>query len=341
MASTATETATPSSNNNNNVTKNMAPLKMKKKPSDSGNVLSKQNRITFTAGLIAGAVSRTMTAPLDRIKLLMQEGRIQQHTMPHPTVHRLARDHHRPRYGLLKIVTIVLREGGVKAFWRGNGVNCLKAGPEFATMFLVRQLIVDRFGTGKPGLMENFVLSASAGGTAQVIIYPMELVKARMAVSAAGEYRGVADCITQCYRRGGFFEFYKGMGANLAGIVPNRGAEMGLFFTLEQSWTTYFNERPPLFVLTGMGMFASMTAQVLTYPLNLIRLKMQIQGTNGRPSHSGSVPCARHIYHTEGLHGFFRGLLPNMLKGVPASTLMYVTFREAKVMMENWCGEEE
>eukprot|EP00759_Apiculatamorpha_spiralis_P016199 PhF_6_TR22529/c5_g2_i1/m.31991/K14684/SLC25A23S; solute carrier family 25 (mitochondrial phosphate transporter), member 23/24/25/41 len=178
--------------------------------SSSSSMFSRENGITFTAGMIAGCCSRTLTAPLDRIKLLMQEGRIAQHTMAHPTVHKLARDLQRPRYNLPEVIRVVIREGGVKSFWRGNGINCLKAGPEFATMFTVRQLLYDTFSSdgGKSSSFgEGFVLSAAAGATAQGIIYPLELVKARMAVSSAGEYKSIFDCIRQCWVKGGVREF--------------------------------------------------------------------------------------------------------------------------------------
>jgi solute carrier family 25 phosphate transporter 23/24/25/41 len=271
----------------------------------------------------------------------MQEGRIAQHTMPHPTVHILARNIHRPQYNILEIIRLVLREGGVKAFWRGNGINCLKAGPEFATMFTVRQLLIDKCGSGSGSHFENFALSAAAGGIATTFIYPLELIKARMAVSSDGEYKSVVDCVRQCWRKGGPLEFYHGLGANLAGIVPTRGSEMGIFFSLEAAWKRYTGARPSTLMLMGMGVIASTTSQVLTYPLNLVRLKMQIQGMNGRPRvHANMFQCIQHILATEGAPGLYRGILPNLLKGVPASTLMYVTFRETKLVLESLTGAE-
>ena len=97
------------------------------------------------------------------------------------------------------------------------------------------------------------MLAGAAGATAQILIYPMELIKARMAVASAGEFRGLGDCVVQCWRRGGAREFYKGLGANLSGIVPNRGIEMGLFFTLEDLWRSSTGEAPPVKALTVMG----------------------------------------------------------------------------------------
>ena len=300
---------------------------------------------TFVAGLVAGCFSRTLTAPLDRIKLLMQEGRILQHTMPHPTVHILARDLQRPRYSVPEIIRVVIREGGLRSFWRGNGVNCLKSGPEFATMFTARHFFEQHFRSTKretsveKNLLENFVLAAAAGATAQMLIYPMELLKARMAVASSGEFSGLGDCISQCWKRGGAREFYKGLGANLSGIVPNRGIEMGLFFSLEDLWRSSMDYSPPVGVLTLIGMVSSTFAQVATYPLNLVRLKMQIQGVNGRPVIYTSVThCIRHILCQEGWRGLFRGLLPNLIKGVPASTTMYVTFRATKNALDDYCG---
>ena len=64
----------------------------------------------LTAGLVAGVISRTTTAPMDRLKVMLQA--------------------HPKNSSVMQTFRFIMREGGALAFWRGNGVNCIKIGPE-------------------------------------------------------------------------------------------------------------------------------------------------------------------------------------------------------------------
>lgn len=293
---------------------------------------------TFVAGGVGGAVSRTFTAPLDRIKVLAQEGRVVQWAAAHPTVHQPIRapgDIER----MAQLARYVFQyQGGVKGFWRGNGVNCMKAGPEFATAFMTRQFYVQRIcrDPANPTFGENFLVGALGGTTAQSLLYPLEVVKTRMAVSGNGEYSNIADCFVQSLRRGGIADLYRGIGANAAGLFPHRGLEMGIFFTLQQQIARrYSDSTVPLAATTCISFVASTVAQVLTYPLNLVRTRLQTQGVNGRPlRYKGMVHCVQSILADEGVRGLFVGLAPNMLKAVPASMIMYIAFNQTRAQLE-------
>lgn len=69
------------------------------------------------AGAMAGAVSRTISAPFDRIKVLLQVQGAQLINI------RACFQH-------------MQREGGVRSFWRGNGINVMKIAPELAFKFM-------------------------------------------------------------------------------------------------------------------------------------------------------------------------------------------------------------
>ena len=67
---------------------------------------------TFLMGGVAGVISRTVTAPIDRLKIFFQ-------------VH-----HQSPQAGYGKTLRFMIKEGGLKSLWRGNGINVLKIIPE-------------------------------------------------------------------------------------------------------------------------------------------------------------------------------------------------------------------
>lgn len=278
---------------------------------------------TLAAGMTAGAVSRTATAPLDRLKTLAQEGLVGKNV-------KHASEFARMRY----LSSHIYKLGGVKAFWRGNGTNCLKAGPEYAVAFTARQRLADVICADRkhPTGLENFGLGAASGLTAQLLLYPLETTKTRMAVAKTGEYSGIADCIRQSVQRGGVRDLYRGLAANLAGVVPHRSIEMGLFFTGEQALRRLNNDAAPAWPLvSAVGFGASIVGQIVTYPLNLARTKLQTQGVNGRPvQYHSLVHCLRTVAKTHGVRGWFVGLAPNMLKAAPASTIMYTCFSSTK-----------
>jgi solute carrier family 25 phosphate transporter 23/24/25/41 len=287
---------------------------------------------TLLAGFLAGAVSRTLTAPLDRIKVLSQEGRIvaYQHALHHPTVHVIA-DSHKRKVSIKKVTQIIYAEGGVRGFWRGNGANCMKAGPELALVFWLRTVFmtiiepyVETLWCG--GLIANFWSSALAGAIAQCVLYPLETAKTRIAVANAGEYNGLFDCVRQGYRRGGARDLYRGLAANLAGIVPYRGLEIGTFYFLGTQYDRAGGESSDVGPTAAFGTIASVIAQTVTYPINLVRTRLQTQGVNGRPiKYTGMIHCFSSILAQDGVAGLFRGLTANYLKAVPASVITFVT----------------
>jgi hypothetical protein len=335
----------------------------------------------LVAGLLAGCVSRTCTAPLDRVKVLAQEGRIAQYQpVRHPTVHNVARVTSR-NAGFSRVARHIYRDGGWRAFWRGNGINCMKAGPELGIVFSMRVALLnavnsfddsraaraaaDREKAGQPAVPRarrsaaatfgiNFVCSAASGAAAQCLLYPLETAKTRIAVASSGEYRGLWDCMHQSYMRGGVRDFYHGLGANLLGIVPYRGLEIGCFYAIDGAGrrrrtvaamrakadraggsgamedvhlTKQEQDATRLSVIevAASGSLSSVVAQTVTYPLNVVRTRLQTQGVNGRPRiYNGMVHCFVSILRTDGYTGLFRGLGANYLKAIPASVLTFM-----------------
>jgi solute carrier family 25 (mitochondrial phosphate transporter), member 23/24/25/41 len=298
---------------------------------------------TVVAGGCAGAVSRTLTAPLDRMKVLAQEGRVLRHIQGSSSGAATG-------VGAKELFLYLYRTGGAAAFWRGNGVNCLKAGPEQAAAFTARQFYLPLVcaDVSTPTFGENCAVGSLAGLSAQALLYPMEVVKTRMAVADAHEYDGILDCFKQSIQRGGLRDLYVGLFANAVGIIPHRGLEMGTFFTLErivrQKYFSQNDSTPskysshkkhqttkaaplPVYATLGISFAASLVSQVITYPLNLVRTKLQTQGVNGRPVlYKGIRDCVTIVLREEGARGLFSGIVPNMMKSLPASMLMYLTF---------------
>ena len=215
----------------------------------------------FVAGGIAGFLSRTCTAPLDRLKVLLQ-------------VHG-----GRKRATMLNTMKYMLNEGGVRGLWRGNGINILKIAPESALKFgayeEMKKLIK---GDSKRnlGLHERLVAGGGAGASAQTVIYPLEVLKTRLALRKTGESKGIINFAKEMYAAEGWKVFYKGYWPNLFGIIPYAGIDLAVYETLKGHLVEEGTNGSALVPL-GCGIFSSCCGQLAAYPLALVRTKLQSQ----------------------------------------------------------------
>ncbi|XP_012286684.1 calcium-binding mitochondrial carrier protein SCaMC-2 isoform X1 [Orussus abietinus] len=263
------------------------------------------------AGGIAGAVSRTCTAPLDRIKVYLQV---------HGTRH----------CNIMSCFRYMLREGGVLSLWRGNGINVLKIGPETALKFMAYEQVkrsIKRDDSRELGIYERFLAGSLAGGISQSAIYPLEVLKTRLALRKTGEFAGILDAAKKIYRQAGFKTFYRGYVPNLIGILPYAGIDLAVYETLKNSYlrTHGKNEQPAFWLLLLCGTASSTAGQVCSYPLALVRTRLQAQISPTRHPNT-MVGVFQDIVHREGFRGLYRGLTPNFLKVAPAVSISYVVY---------------
>ncbi|CAL8333918.1 unnamed protein product [Arctogadus glacialis] len=275
----------------------------------------------LVAGGGAGVVSRTGTAPLDRLKVMMQ-------------VHGCRANNMCIMSGLTQMV----REGGVRSLWRGNGVNIIKIAPETALKFMAYEQIKRMIGSDNATLtiVDRFVAGSMAGVIAQSSIYPMEMLKTRLALRRTGQFSGIVDCAWQIFRREGLGAFYRGYVPNVLGIIPYAGIDLAVYETLKNRWLQEYGSNrsdPGVLVLLGCGTVSSTCGQLASYPLALVRTRMQAQATKEGSRQLSMTGVFRHILQTEGPTGLYRGLGPNFLKVIPAVSISYVVYEHIKTSL--------
>ncbi|XP_077378320.1 calcium-binding mitochondrial carrier protein SCaMC-2-A [Festucalex cinctus] len=273
----------------------------------------------LVAGGGAGAVSRTCTAPLDRVKVMMQVYGSRSNNMCIMS-------------GLMQMI----KEGGVRSLWRGNGVNIIKIAPESALKFMAYEQIKRLIGSDKQTLsiLERFVAGSLAGVIAQSAIYPMEVLKTRLALRTTGQYAGISDCAKQIFRREGLSAFYKGYVPNMLGIIPYAGIDLAVYETLKNNYLQqYGTSDPGVLVLLACGTVSSTCGQLASYPLALVRTRMQAQAATGGSQQMTMTALFRQIVRAEGPTGLYRGLAPNFLKVIPAVSISYVVYEHIKTQL--------
>ncbi|KAF5911064.1 hypothetical protein HPG69_001029 [Diceros bicornis minor] len=247
------------------------------------------------AGGVAGAVSRTSTAPLDRLKVMMQVHGSKSHKM-----------------NIYDGFRQMVKEGGIRSLWRGNGTNVIKIAPETAVKFWAyeqyKKLLTEE--GQKVGTFERFISGSMAGATAQTFIYPMEVLKTRLAVGKTGQYSGIFNC-----------------------IIPYAGIDLAVYELLKSHWLDNFAKdsvNPGVMVLLGCGALSSTCGQLASYPLALVRTRMQAQAMLEGSPQLNMVGLFRRIISKEGIPGLYRGITPNFMKVLPAVGISYVVYENMK-----------
>uniref|UniRef100_A0A8D2ZTP6 EF-hand domain-containing protein n=1 Tax=Scophthalmus maximus TaxID=52904 RepID=A0A8D2ZTP6_SCOMX len=271
------------------------------------------------AGAVAGSVSRTGTAPLDRLKVFRQ-------------VHGFSDF----KGNVLSGFQSMLKEGGLRSLWRGNGINVLKIAPETAIKFTAYEK--DYFTlneTRNLKVHERFVAGSLAGAIAQTAIYPMEVLKTRLTLRKTGQFSGIADCAKRILQREGVAAFYKGYVPNLLAIVPYAGIDLAVYETLKFAW---LNRNigvadPGVMVLVGCGAASSTCGQLASYPLALIRTRMQALALEKEAPKPSMLALLHNIVTQEGVAGLYRGISPNLLKVIPAVSVSYVVYEYTRIVL--------
>lgn len=310
----------------------------------------------LVAGGIAGAVSRTATAPFDRLKIYLIT------TARSPEVAEAAHAAVSGQAGVNQAAAAkaagqglsMLREalwnlyrdgGGLRAFWVGNGLNCLKIFPESAIKFLSYETAKRAFAKYVDNVSDSRDISGSSrfmsggfgGITSQLAIYPVETLKTRLMSSqnAKTSLQGnalLAKTAKDMWAAGGLRTYYRGLTAGLVGVFPYSAIDMSTFEGIKLFYIKYTGkEEPGVLALLSFGSVSGSVGATTVYPLNLIRTRLQAAGTPAHPAtYDGFWDAARKTYVREGFVGFYRGLVPTLAKVVPAVSISYVVYEQSK-----------
>ncbi|XP_054157973.1 calcium-binding mitochondrial carrier protein SCaMC-2-like isoform X2 [Oppia nitens] len=276
------------------------------------------------AGGVAGAVSRTCTAPLDRLKVFLQVRGAEFH-------------------GLGLCLRHMVQEGGYQSLWRGNGINVIKIAPESAIKFMAydqAKRIIRGNSTRELYIYERFLAGSIAGGISQSVIYPMEVLKTRLTLRKTGQYGSILDAARKIYATEGVRCFYRGFLPNLLGIIPYAGIDLAVYETLKKLYLRHHSleEDPGILVLLTCGTISSTCGQVTSYPLALVRTRLQAQSDTTSTTTTGTtttrrptmVSLFRTIIKKEGYLGLYRGITPNFMKVAPAVSISYVVYENTR-----------
>ncbi|KAJ0603593.1 putative mitochondrial carrier protein [Helianthus annuus] len=270
------------------------------------------------AGGVAGAISRTATAPLDRLKVSFAV--------------------QTTKTSIGSTVKNIWKEGGASSFFRGNGLNVAKVAPESAIKFYVYEMLKEIIGKDDIGTFGRLLAGGTAGAVAQTAVYPMELVKTRLQtyVSEPGKFPSLGKLSKDIWVHEGPRAFYKGMVPSLLGIIPYAGIDLAVYETLKEMSKTYgfVDSEPGPIAQLSCGTVAGALGAACVYPLQVVRTRMQAHQAKEAARYNGMADVFIKTYQKEGARGFYKGLFPNLLKVIPAASITYISYEAMKKALE-------
>ncbi|GLT92605.1 hypothetical protein SLE2022_104360 [Rubroshorea leprosula] len=286
------------------------------------------------AGGIAGAFSKTCTAPLARLTILFQVQGM------HSDVATLS------KACIWREASRIINEEGFRAFWKGNLVTIAHRLPYSSVNFYAYEHYkswlqsflgqVNQRGSASADVLVPFVGGGLAGITAASATYPLDLVRTRLAAQRSTiYYRGIWHAFHTICREEGFLGLYKGLGATLLSVGPSIAISFSVFESLKSSWQSERPNDSTAMVSLACGSLSGIASSTATFPIDLVRRRMQLEGAAGRARvyNCGILGTFRHIIQSEGFRGLYRGILPEYYKVVPGVGIVFMTYETLKMLL--------
>jgi len=280
--------------------------------------------INLAAGGISGAISKTLTAPLEKVKLAIQN----QDSNP-----RILNGEMKRYTGMGDCFKRHISELGASSLWRGNFANCIRYVPTAAFNLAFKDNIKKLFPKyNKDTDFASFAMAqvasgACAGGLTNTLVYPLIYVRTVLGadLGAVKKYSGMADCLKKTVAGNGFMSLYNGIGPSTIGIVVYRGAQFGLQDTLK-AFNPYQKDFTPIGLASkfAVAQLAVSVSGVVSYPFDTMQRRLQIEASKpaAEQMYKGMPDCFAKILKNEGPGGFFKGALANILRGTGAALVL-------------------
>ncbi|KAH0491493.1 hypothetical protein TgHK011_002922 [Trichoderma gracile] len=318
------------------------------KPSPSGNwslqireTLSQPVVAAFCGGGVAGAVSRTVVSPLERLKILMQ-------------IQSAGRDAYKMSVG--HALAKMWKEEGWRGFMRGNGTNCIRIVPYSAVQFssynfYKRNIFEPYLGTDLSPFA-RLACGGLAGITSVVFTYPLDIVRTRLSIQSASfaelgarpdKLPGMWATLVSMYRtEGGWSALYRGIVPTVAGVAPYVGLNFMVYESIRQAFTPEGDKNPSALRKLLAGAISGAVAQTCTYPFDVLRRRFQINTMSGMGYQYKSITDAvRVIVLQEGVRGLYKGIVPNLLKVAPSMASSWLSFEVTRDFLTELKPTEE
>jgi solute carrier family 25 protein 33/36 len=302
---------------------------------------------SLLAGGFAGTFASTITCPLEVIKTKLQSISSVQSGGKHAS--------------FLSVTKNIARQEGFRGFFRGLLPTWIGILPARATYFwaysTTKSVLSHVFG--ESDARTHVTSAAMAGIVSNALTNPIWMVKTRMQLDVGGSnafhYRGYGDACRRIMAEEGVAGFYKGLTASFWGV--SEGAIHFLFYERlkaflqrqrqaklgAESAGSDADKLPAVQYLLAAG-FSKLIASTLTYPHEVVRTRLREQRPlfPGGPLKYRSVPHALWVIgREEGRRGLYSGMGTHLLRVVPNTALMFLTYELVSRWIEKYYAQRD
>ncbi|XP_057798003.1 ADP,ATP carrier protein, mitochondrial-like [Salvia miltiorrhiza] len=279
--------------------------------------------VDFVMGGVSAAVSKSAAAPIERVKLMIQNqdelikaGRLSQ-----------------PYKGITDCFNRTIKDEGFASLWRGNATNVLRYFPTQAFNFAFKDYFKSLFNFKKERdgywkwFAGNLASGGAAGASSQVIVYSLDYARTRLSsdaksVSKGGDrkFNGLIDVYRKTLASDGIAGLYRGFNISLVGIIVYRGLYFGMYDSLKPIVLTG-NLQDSFLASFGLGWVVTNGAGLAAYPIDTVRRRMMM--TSGEAvKYKSSLDAFSQIVKKEGAKSLFKGGAANILRAVAGAGVL-------------------
>jgi solute carrier family 25 (adenine nucleotide translocator) protein 4/5/6/31 len=279
--------------------------------------------VDFAMGGVSAAVSKTAAAPIERVKLLIQN----QDEMI--KVGRLAE----PYKGIGDCFKRTIAEEGFGSLWRGNTANVLRYFPTQALNFAFKDKFKRMFGYDKKRdgywtwFAGNLASGGAAGACSLFFVYSLDYARTRLAndnksakKGGSRQFNGLIDVYRKTLASDGIAGLYRGFNISCVGIIVYRGLYFGMYDSLKPVFLTgALADNFLASFLLGWGI--TIGAGLASYPIDTVRRRMMM--TSGEAvKYRSSLHCFQEVVAKEGTKSLFKGAGANILRAVAGAGVL-------------------
>ncbi|XP_025672849.1 ADP,ATP carrier protein 1, mitochondrial [Arachis hypogaea] len=287
-------------------------------PAEKGNFL-----IDFLMGGVSAAVSKTAAAPIERVKLLIQNqdemiksGRLSE-----------------PYKGIGDCFKRTMADEGVISLWRGNTANVIRYFPTQALNFAFKDYFkrLFNFKKDRDGYWKwfagNLASGGAAGASSLLFVYSLDYARTRLANDAKAakkggerQFNGLVDVYRKTLASDGVAGLYRGFNISCVGIIVYRGLYFGMYDSLKPVLLTG-SLQDSFFASFALGWLITNGAGLASYPIDTVRRRMMM--TSGEAvKYKSSMDAFAQILKNEGAKSLFKGAGANILRAVAGAGVL-------------------
>ena len=264
-----------------------------------------ENLIYILSSITSGVVNKTIIAPLERLKILKQSERY----------------YNKSNYNnsIIKSIKYIYKNEGFNDLYRGNLINIYRILPAYIIKFPLNDHFTKLISKNRNKIKyrEKLFIGLLTGLTQVSLTYPLDFLRTRMSLDKTmiKMYNTTLYSYTKyVIINNGYLSLYKGYLSSFLTYPIYVGLQFSIYNELKEN---NFN----IFI---SGAIAGLIAQTISFPGDVIKRHMQINGiNNSKNKYFGLLDCINKIYIKDGIKGFYKGLGVNIIKCIPGASIQF------------------